>query len=103
MSEKRLLGLLAFVLGLIGGILMLSSAAADGADAVGIAAAFGVLYGIYLIYRGKVGVIAGWAKTRMGALINLIIGIATLLLPGGVGGTASLLAIASGILGLVSA
>jgi len=45
----------------------------------------------------------GWAKTRMGALINLVVGIATLIIPGGVGGTASILAIVSGVLGLLAA
>ena len=102
-SEKRLLGLVALGLGLIAGILMLASAAGARLNWIEIAAALGVLYGSYLIYRGKVGVLVGWAKTRMGAFLNLIIGLATLLIPGGVGGNASLLAVASGVLGLLSA
>ena len=42
-------------------------------------------------------------ETRLGALINLAIGVLTLLIPGGVGGTPSILAIVSGILGFLSA
>jgi hypothetical protein len=101
-SERRLLGLLALGLGLVAGVLMLADGAAR-SGLIGIAAGLGVLYGSYLMYRGKVSLIMGWAKTRTGAMINLIIGVATLLIPGGVGGTDSLLAVASGILGLLSA
>jgi hypothetical protein len=36
-------------------------------------------------------------------MINLVIGLATLVLPGGVGGTASILAIVSGVLGFLAA
>lgn len=103
MTEKRLMGLLAMVLGLIAGLLMLSGAVGHGADLIGIVAGIGVLYGSYLIFRGKTSLLFGWAKTRMGAFINLAIGVATLLVPGGLGGTPSILAIASGILALVAA
>jgi hypothetical protein len=36
-------------------------------------------------------------------MINLVIGLVTLVLPGGVGGTASILAIVSGVLGFLAA
>lgn len=103
MTEKRLLGLLAMGLGLVAGVFMLSASVGHGSDVLGILASLGVLYGSYLIFRGKTGLLFGWAKTRMGGLINIGIGLATLLVPGGVGGTASILAIVSGILGLISA
>ncbi len=62
-----------------------------------------ILYGSYLIYRGKTSLLFGWGKTRLGAWINLILGFVTLIAPGGVGGTPSILAIVSGILGLLAA
>lgn len=102
MTEKRFLGLLAFGLGLLAGLLMLAAAAEARFDLARLAVALGVLYGSYLILRGKASLLFGWAKTRMGALINLVLGLATLLIPGGQGGTAALLAIASGIVGLIS-
>jgi hypothetical protein len=102
-SEKRFLGLLALGLGLIAGILMLSASVAARSNLIGIVAALGLLYGSYLIYRGKLALLMGWAKTRMGSAINLIIGIATFVIPGGAGGTLSVLAVASGVLGLLSA
>lgn len=82
---------------------MLSVAAESRLDIAGLLVALGVLYGSYLILRGKGSLLFGWAKTRMGAMINLVLGLATLLIPGGQGGTPSLLAIASGIVGLISA
>jgi hypothetical protein len=103
MTEKRFLGLLASGLGLLAGILMLAAAAEARLDLARLAVAFGVLYGSYLIFRGKSSLLFGWAKIRMGAWINLVLGLATLLIPGGQGGTPSLLAVASGILGLLSA
>jgi len=39
----------------------------------------------------------------MGALINITIGVATLFIPGGLGGPSSILAIASGASGLLAA
>lgn len=103
MTEKRLIGLLAMVLGLITGPLMQSAAVGHASDLIGIVAAVGVLYGSYLIFREKMSFLFGWAKTRMGAFINIAIGVATLLIPRGLGGTSSILSIASGILGLVAA
>lgn len=103
MTEKRVMGLLAMVLGLVAGLLMLSASVRGGSDLIGIAAGIAVLYGSYLIFRGKTSLLFGWTKTRMGAFINIAIGTVTLLVPGGLGGTSSILAIASGVLGLLSA
>jgi len=103
-GEKRIFGILALVLGLVAGILILLDVQAKGnVNLVTLIAGIGVLYGSYLIYRGKTSILFGWGKTRLGALINLAIGVLTLLIPGGVNGIASILAIVSGILGFLSA
>jgi len=103
-GEKRIFGIIALVLGLVAGILILLDVQAKGnVNLVTLIAGIGVLYGSYLIYRGKTSILFRWGKTRLGALINLAIGILTLLIPGGVAGTASILAIVSGILGFLSA
>ena len=103
-GEKRLFGLIAFILGLVAGVLILLNVQSKaGVDLITLIAGIGVLYGSYLIYRGKTSILFGWGKTRLGALINLAIGVLTLLIPGGVGGTPSILAILSGILGFLSA
>jgi len=97
-------GIIALVLGLVAGILILLDVQAKGnVNLVTLIAGIGVLYGSYLIYRGKTSILFGWGKTRLGALINLAIGVLTLLIPGGVNGIASILAIVSGILGFLSA
>ncbi len=107
-SEKRILGLIAALVGLVAGILILIAATAgQGVSLLTAVVGLGVLYGSYLIYRGKTGLPFGWGfgwgKARLGAWINLIIGVATLILHGGVGGTESILAIVSGVLGLLAA
>jgi hypothetical protein len=103
-GEKRLFGLLAMVLGLLAGILILLGAQVNaGVDLLDLVIALAVLYGSYLIYRGKTGLLFGWGKTRLGAMINLSLGVITLLVPGGVQGTESILAIVSGVLGLLAA
>ena len=103
-GEKRIFGIIAFVLGLVAGILILLDVQANqNVNLVTLIAGIGVLYGSYLIYRGKTSILFGWGKTRLGALINLAIGVLTLLIPGGVNGIASILAIVSGILGFLSA
>jgi len=103
-GEKRIFGIIALVLGLVAGILILLDVQAKGnVNLVTLIAGIGVLYGSYLIYRGKTSILFGWGKTRLGALINLAIGVLTLLIPGGVNGMASILAIVSGILGFLSA
>ena len=103
-GEKRLFGLIALVLGLVAGVLILLDVQAkQSIDLVNVIAGIGVLYGSYLIYRGKTSILFGWGKTRLGSLVNLAIGVLTLLIPGGAGGPASILAILSGILGFLSA
>jgi len=103
-GEKRIFGLVALVLGLVAGVLILLDVQASrNVDLVTLIAGIGVLYGSYLIYRGKTSILFGWGKTRLGALINLAIGLLTLLIQGGVGGIASILAIVSGILGFLAA
>ena len=103
-GEKRLFGIIALILGLIAGVLILLLVQSKGGvDVVTLLAGIGVLYGSYLIYRGKTSTLFGWGKTRLGALINVAIGVLTLLIPGGVGGTPSILAIVSGVLGFLSA
>jgi hypothetical protein len=104
LTEKRILALVALVAGLAAGILVLAAVADRRAvDLFGLAAGVGILYGSYLIYRGKTSLLFGWAKTRLGAFINLGIGLVTLLVPGGVGGTPAILALVSGVLGLLAA
>jgi hypothetical protein len=103
-GEKRLFGLIALVLGLVAGVLILLDVQAkQNINLLNLIAGIGVLYGSYLIYRGKTSILFGWGKTRLGSLVNLAIGVLTLLIPGGVGGIASVLAIVSGILGFLSA
>src|SRR2546428_14131806 len=103
-GEKRLFGLIALALVLVGGVhILLDVQAKQSIDIVNVIAGIGVLYGSYLIYRGKTSILFGWGKTRLGSLINLAIGVLTLLIPGGVGGIASILAIVSGIVGFLSA
>ena len=82
---------------------MLSVSTQGSLQILGLLAGLGVLYGSYLIFRGKSSLLFGWAKSRTGAAINLLIGLGTLIIPGGVGGTASILAILSGVLGFLAA
>src|SRR6266545_2348690 len=102
MSEKRLLALLAAILGLVAGVLIVAGAVTrGGVEVLALLAGLGILYGSYLIYRGK----SSWfslGKTRTGAIINLALGLLTLLIPGGVGGILSIVAIVSGFLGLLA-
>src|SRR5207237_8953961 len=103
LGMKRIFALLGLAIGLIAAALMLSASARGSLYILGILAGLGLLYGSYLIFRGKTSLLFGWAKKRTGAMINLVLGVATLLIPGGVGGTASILAIVSGVLGFVAA
>src|SRR5437879_1442154 len=103
-GEKRLFGLIALVLGLVAGVLILIDVRAkQNINLLNLIAGIGVLYGSYLIYRGKTSLFLGWGKTRLGSLINLAIGVLTLLIPGGIGGIASILATVRGIVGFLSA
>jgi drug/metabolite transporter (DMT)-like permease len=102
-GEKRIVALLAMVLGIVAAALILSvSARGPSPDVVDLLAGLAVLYGSYLIFRGKTSLIFRRTKTRTGALINLVIGVLTLIRPGGVGGIGSVLAIGSGVLGLLA-
>src|SRR2546430_11931319 len=103
-GEKRIFALLGLILGIIAAALMLSeSTQGHYLDVLRLLAGLVVLYGSYLIFRGKTSLLMGWSKTRMGALINLVVGIATLIIPRGVGVTASILAIVSGEIGALVA
>src|SRR2546430_16514985 len=98
-GEKRLFGLIALVLGLVAGVLILLDVQAkQSIDLVNVIAGIGVLYGSYLIYRGKTSILFGLGKTRLGSLINLAIGVLTLLIPGGCAGVTLIAAIVIGIL-----
>jgi hypothetical protein len=103
LGEKRLFALIALGLGVAAAILILSASTQGSVDVLGLVAGLGVLYGSYLIFRGKTSLLLGWAKTRTGAIVNLVIGLVTLFLPGGVGGTASILAMVSGVVGFLAA
>src|SRR5438132_5174510 len=103
-GEKRLFGIIALILVLIAGVMILLNVQSKArVDLITLTAGIGVLYWSYPIYRGKTSILFGWGKTRLGALINLAIGVLTLLIPCGVGGTPTILAILSGILGFLSA
>src|SRR2546427_13309094 len=85
-GEKRFFGIIALILGLVAGVLILLNVQSKGnVNLVTLIAGIGVLYGSYLIYCGKTSILFGWGKTRLGSLINLAIGVLTLLIPGGVG------------------
>jgi hypothetical protein len=102
MTEKRILALLAFLIGLIGGLLILVRALntiqgspfnLDRAINVSIAALLGIaiLVGSLLIYR---------AKYSSGGIVNIVLGIVALILPADY--TGGILAIVSGVIGLVA-
>ncbi|HYT17071.1 MAG TPA: hypothetical protein VEO18_02350 [Thermoplasmata archaeon] len=101
MTEKRVLALLAMLIGLIGGLLILVNALDLGRGNLdltrilnaGVAALLGIaiLVGSLLIYRGKYS---------SGGIINIILGVVALILS--VSTTGGILAIVSGVLGLVA-
>ncbi len=102
MTEKRILALLALLIGLIGGLLILVNALSavqggqfnlDRAVNAAIAALVGIaiLAGSLLIYRGKYS---------SGGIVNILLGIVTLIL--GLNSTGGILAIVSGVIGLVA-
>ncbi|HEX9340431.1 MAG TPA: hypothetical protein VF992_04590 [Thermoplasmata archaeon] len=106
MTEKRILALLAMLIGLIGGLLILVGALGDlrGIDLTGnltrlanlvIATLLGIaiILGSLMIYRGKYG---------SGGIINIVLGIIVIVLSLG-SSTGGILAIVSGVLGLVAA
>ena len=62
-GEKRLFGLIALVLGLVAGVLILLDVQAkQNINLLNLIAGIGVLYGSYLIYRGKTSLFLGWGK-----------------------------------------
>ena len=102
MTEKRILALLALLIGLIGGLLILVNALSavqggqfnlDRAVNAAIAALVGIaiLAGSLVIYRGKYS---------SGGIVNILLGIVTLIL--GLNSTGGILAIVSGVIGLVA-
>ena len=103
MSEKRILALLGFLLGLLSAVLIVVGAVNPGGNPtidlafvverlVEIVLAVVILLGSLLIYRGK---------SSSGGLVNLVVGLVALFLPG-IGDTEAVLAIVSGILGFVA-
>ncbi len=101
MTEKRLLALIAMLIGLIGGLLILVGALDIGrqfnlnlAVSAIIAALLGVaiVLGSLMIYRGKYG---------SGGLVNIVLWIIVIVLGYG-STTGGILAIISGVLGLVA-
>lgn len=101
MSERRLLALLALLLGIVGALLVLIDLKLPGRDqdflrwmveqAVIALFALAALAGSLLVYG---------TKHRMGGIVNVVAGIALLLVASVVGGV---LVVFSGILGLVAA
>ena len=101
MTEKRVLALLAMLIGLIAGLLILVNAVDIGGGNLslsqllnaGIAALLGIaiLVGSLFIYRGKYS---------SGGIINIFLGIVALILR--YGEIAGILAIVSGVIGLVA-
>ena len=102
MSEKRILALVGFLLGLLSGVLILVNAFQVGrSQTIDLAFVAGrfveivlgvvILLGSLLLYRGR---------SSAGGLVNLVIGIVGLVI--GLGTTESALAIVSGLLGIVA-
>src|SRR5438132_11667009 len=103
-GEKRIFALLALILGIIAAALILSAATRGSSLAVlGLLVGLGVLYGSYLIFGGKTSLLMGWAKTRTVAVINFVLVVATFIIPGGFGATASIRAIVIGLVGKLTA
>ncbi len=103
MSERRLLALLALLLGLLGALLVLLAFRLPGQrqdflDWIGQVAVRSILA---LVAIGGSLLMYG-TKHQAGGIINLIVGIALLLVPGS-GLAGPLLIVFSGILGLVAA
>ncbi len=102
MTEKRLLALLAMLIGLVGGLLILVQALDIGRNQVTLNLAFNaliaallglaILAGSLLMYRGKYS---------SGGIINILLGIVAIILPQ-TSATGGILAIVSGVVGLVA-
>ncbi len=103
MTEKRLLALLAMLIGLVGGLLILVGVLDIGRgqtfdltvvanSVVALVIGIAILAGSLLIYRGKYS---------SGGIINILLGIVALVVPQ-TSTTGGILAIISGIVGLVA-
>jgi len=103
MSERRLLALLALLLGLLGALLVLLNFhfPRQGEDVVRWIGEYAVRIILALVAIGGSLLMYG-AKQQAGGIINIIVGIALLLVSGS-GLSGPLLIIFSGILGLVAA
>jgi branched-subunit amino acid transport protein len=103
MNEKRILGLLALLIGLIGGLLILSRELIDDSIDLGqslesfldtlvfLILGLAILLGSVLIYRRNYG---------SGGIVNILLGIVAFLLRADT--TGAILAIVSGVMGLVA-
>ncbi len=104
MSEKRILALLGFLLGLVAAVLILVRGLDFGRNPqfdvdfvlrhiVALLIAVAILLGSVLVYR---------AKSSTGGLVNLLLGVVGIFIAG-VGTDAAVLAIVSGVLGILAA
>lgn len=103
MSEKRLLALIALLIGLVGALLILTDALnglRDGGDLlsalgfylVSLILGVAILLASFLIYRGKYG---------SGGILNILLGVVALILR--TDSTGAILAIVAGVVGLIAA
>ncbi|SRR5712691_374967 len=103
-GEKRLFGIIALILGLIAGVLILLNVQSKGSvDLITLIAGIGVLYGSYLIDRGKNEHPLRLGEDPPRGIDQPRDRSVDPTDPGGVGGTPSILAILSGILAFLSA
>ncbi len=101
MSERRLLALLAFLLGLVAGLLLLIGIVPRGNEGIDVAYFGRVAVNAILGLIAIVGSLLIWSRQyRTGGIINVVMGIVILLIAST---TAGLLLVFSGILGLVAA
>lgn len=101
MTEKRLLALIAVLIGLVGGLLLLSGALDISRSQItlnlianaliGAVLGIAILAGSLLIYRGRYG---------SGGVINIFLGVVVLILA--LGTTGGILAVVSGVLGFIA-
>ena len=101
MTEKRLLALVAFLIGLVGGLLILvegangiqrfSSFGSTVSQLVGVIVGVAILLGSLLIYRSKYG---------SGGLLDILLGVVALILQ--LNSTGGILAIVAGVVGLIA-
>lgn len=102
MSEKRLLALVALLIGLVGALLILTDALNAVRGTIDLASALSLLIFVilgvaillasFLIYRGKYG---------SGGILNILLGVVALILQAD--RTGAILAIVAGVVGLIAA